>query len=339
MISKRRADLALDGGPNSDRTFSADERSVHVVCNHDIARSALNDASFIQPGIAEAISAVSYAFHSDLSVLSDFVRHNPISMNGESHRICRRHFLQHYGHTLSSLSPVLPPLAKTCFETFCQSKAPDKIESVTSGYVDAVIEKILAQWEDVPLDHKAWSGSSSCIFEYVHAPGRLRKKAEQVSRVSSRFPAAAQKEILLTYILQGRDPLIGALNRALHNFAQLPAGDRATAVEKMDAKQLFFATSPVNYIGRVATKNRSLCGKTISAGDQLILMLPWANADTTLKTSVAFGSGPHACAGQALALSIAKAWIEALNDCFPRIEWERIKFGSFKPAVFLQYGN
>ena len=204
--------------------------------------------------------------------------------------------------------------------------------------MDAVIEEILAQWERVPLDRKAWSGSSSCIFEYVHSPGRLRKKAEQVARLSSRLPAA-EKEILLTYVLQGRDPLIGALNGALHNIAQLPAGERGAIIEKMHAKQLFFATSPVNYIGRVATKNTSLEGTPISAGDQMIIMLPWANADTTAKSSVAFGSGSHACAGQALALSIATAWIEALKDYFAKIEWERVKLGSFKPAVFVQYGE
>ena len=71
----------------------------------------------------------------------------------------------------------------------------------------------------------------------------------------------------------------------------------------------------------------------------MIVMLPLANGDTTPKSSLAFGSGPHACAGQALALNVATAWIDALKNSFPRIEWERIKFGSFKPAVFVQYGK
>jgi hypothetical protein len=298
----------------------------------------LNDPSFIQTDIAEAISVVAAAFRSNFSVLREFMFQNPISMDGETHRTYRRTFLEHYSHTLSQLSTTFPSVAKTSFENFCQKNTPHKIETLTSGYVDAVIEEILAQRGPVPLDRKAWSGGSSCIFEYVHSPGRLRKKTEQVARLSSHLPAS-EKQILLTYILQGRDPLIGALNGALHNISQLPASERGATIENMHAKQLFFATSPVNYIGRVAMKNISLEGNLVSAGDQMIIMLPWANADTTGKISLAFGSGPHICAGQALALSIATAWIDALKGCFPNINWERVKLGPFKPAVFVQYGE
>jgi hypothetical protein len=205
--------------------------------------------------------------------------------------------------------------------------------------VDSIIEETLRQWGDLTVDRNAWAGSSSCIFEYIHSPGRLRKKTEQVSRLFSCLPQASEKEVLLTYILQGRDPLIGALNGAVHKIAQLPASERGAAIEKLNAKQFFFAASPVNYIGRVATKNTSLEGSPVSAGDQIIIMLPWANADTTATSSVAFGSGPHTCAGQALALSIATAWIEALKAYFAKIEWERVKLRSFKPAVFVQYGE
>ena len=339
LISERRTDSDLNDKSDSIRTFASGAGSVHVVCKYSAARSVLNDASFIQPDIAEAISVVSDAFNSDFSVLGEFMRQNPISMNGDAHGTSRRTFLEHYGRTISRLSGTFPSVANNCFETFCQTDSLHRIDTVTSGYVDAVIEEILAEGGETSLRREAWSGTSSCIFEYVHSPGRLRKKAEQVSRVSSKFPAAAQKEILLTYILQGRDPMIGALNRALHNFAQLPAGDRHDALEKMDAKQLFFATSPVNYIGRVATKNKTLGDTAIAPGDQVIVMLPFANADTIPKNSIAFGSGPHVCAGQALALSIATAWIEALRGSFPRIEWGRLTFGSFKPAVFMQYGK
>ncbi len=339
LISERRTDSALNGSGDSIRTFPNGEGSVHIVCKYGAARSVLNDASFIQPDIAGAISVVSDAFKSDFSVLGEFMRQNPISMNGEAHGTCRRAFLEHYSRTISRLSGSFPSVAKNCFETFCQTDSLHRIDTLTSGYVDAVIEAVLAEEGETSLGREAWSGSSACIFEYVHSPGRLRKKAEQVASVSTKFPAAAQKEILFTYILQGRDPLIGALSCALHNFAQLPAGDRVTAVEKIDAKQLFFATSPVNYIGRVATKSKTLGGTAISPGDQVIVMLPLANGDTTPKSSLAFGSGPHACAGQALALSVATAWIDALKGYFPRMDWDSVKFGSFKPAVFVQYGK
>ena len=122
LISERRTDSALNGSGDSIRTFPNGEGSVHIVCKYGAARSVLNDASFIQPDIAGAISVVSDAFKSDFSVLGEFMRQNPISMNGEAHGTCRRAFLEHYSRTISRLSGSFPSVAKNCFETFCQTE-------------------------------------------------------------------------------------------------------------------------------------------------------------------------------------------------------------------------
>ena len=339
LISQRRNNHAPNDGDHPSRTFFGAERNVHVLCAHDEACAVLSDPSFIQPDIAGAISVVSSTFGSDISALRDFVRHNPISVDGEAHRARRRTFLEHYGTTLSRLSGSFTDIARRCFENFCQSETPRKLEQLTTDYVDSIVEKIVADWGSPSLNRDAWAGSASCIFEYVHSPARLRKKAGQVMRIVSQLPASSEKEILLTYILQGRDPLIGALARILNNVGHMPSSDRATYVEKMNARELSFLTSPVNYIGRTATQSGSLNGTTVSAGDHMIIMLPWANANTVPKSSVAFGWGPHVCAGQALALSILTAWIAALRAWHRRIGWEMVEAGSFRTAVFVQYGK
>ena len=125
----------------------------------------------------------------------------------------------------------------------------------------------------------------------------------------------------------------------MHKLFEMSHEDRTESIAGMNSRELFWRTAPVNYIGRTATEDLELPGTFITAGDQLILMLPWAShaRDTSLKDSLAFGAGSHICGGQALALSIADAWLAALKCRRRDIDWGSHVKEPVIPAVFRQY--
>jgi cytochrome P450 len=102
---------------------------------------------------------------------------------------------------------------------------------------------------------------------------------------------------------------------------------------------MYWRTSPVNYIGRIATGACSVGGIAIQPEDQIVLVLPWAKQEghAQAKNSLAFGAGAHMCAGQALALAIGDAWLSELKTQRTRIRWAEIKPDRPVTAVFRQY--
>src|SRR5690606_18525743 len=108
------------------------------------------------------------------------------------------------------------------------------------------------------------------------------------------------------------------------------------------AQALARASSPVNYVGRIATRACQLEGVAIAAGERVILMLPWANAPTCPGSSLgnmAFGAGAHVCAGQALALAIIEAYLSALKVHYATIDWKRLVPEPALHSVFHSYGE
>lgn len=125
----------------------------------------------------------------------------------------------------------------------------------------------------------------------------------------------------------------------MHSLLEINDADRFGYICQTTPKELFWHSSPVSYIGRVATKLKIVDGITIKPGDYVLLMLPWAShdKDCTSKDSMAFGNGSHVCAGQALALTIAEAWLSALKEYYQCIDWDGIKPSTVVPAVFRLY--
>lgn len=343
-----RADyLSLENiaGVDAVKTFPGSDFTIHVLTDHAECQQVLTDATFVQPKIADAIKSVLAEHAEELGALDLFLKNNPIQMDGQTHRTIRQKFLRDYKVAQKAAEPGLYDLADRSFCNFIDNGSTAITKEVASGYVDGVIGLILSKRYGATLDAAAWSGESSSIFEFFHAPKRLKEKGRQVSDLLKTLdgnPAVTvdqQFPVLLSYLLQGRDPLIGALAAYMHWLAGLTDEERAESVAQMTSRELFWRASPVNYIGRTATRNVALPNVSVKQGDQLILVLPWANhgKESSAKNSMAFGAGSHICGGQALALSIADAWLAALRSRLPDIDWGAHKRETVIPAVFRQY--
>lgn len=91
--------------------------------------------------------------------------------------------------------------------------------------------------------------------------------------------------------------------------------------------------SPVQFLGRIATRDVHLGGRRIRRGDVVLAFIAAAGRDPERfedpdafdiarhpNPHLAFGSGPHVCAGLQLARLEARVAFEALFDTFERIE-------------------
>jgi cytochrome P450 len=110
-------------------------------------------------------------------------------------------------------------------------------------------------------------------------------------------------------------------------FAITLSGGRASVGDAL-TEVLWHDTPTQNYLGRVATRDTSLGGQRIRAGDLLVLGLAAANADPQVRPAdgavgnramMSFGHGEHGCPYPApeIAELIAKTSVEVLIDRLP----------------------
>ncbi len=327
------------------RSFAGADFTLHVLTSRSECEQVLADASFIQPNIADAIEAVLQDHEPELQPLQLFIRNNPIQLDGERHRATRHRFMRDYKAAQQAIEPSLQQLAEQAFRHFIATGSSAICQNLASRYVDAVISRILATQYRADIAPDAWAGSASCIFEFFHAPKRLVEKGRQMSALLQQLPVhsdafpADSIPVLLTFVLQGRDPLIGAFSGIMLALAGMSDTERRERIATLNARELFWQTSPVNYIGRTATRDVALADIVIRQHDQLILMLPWAGhcSAAGAKDSLAFGGGAHVCAGQALAISIGDAFLTALRMLRDEIDWQSEKPETLVAGVFRQY--
>jgi len=110
-------------------------------------------------------------------------------------------------------------------------------------------------------------------------------------------------------------------------FAVTISGGRASVGDALN-EVLWHDTPTQNYVGRIATRDTSLGGQRIRAGDLIVLGLAAANADPQVRPAeggvgnramMSFGHGEHGCPYPApeLAEIIAKTSVEVLIDRLP----------------------
>jgi cytochrome P450 family 142 subfamily A polypeptide 1 len=106
--------------------------------------------------------------------------------------------------------------------------------------------------------------------------------------------------------------------------------------------------SPIKNMARTATRDVTLGGRTIAAGQKLLLLYPSANRDgdvfpaphtfditRTPNDHVAFGFGPHFCLGAALARLEIRVAFERLLDRLPDLHLAGDAEPARRPANFV----
>ncbi|GLP66953.1 MULTISPECIES: cytochrome P450 [unclassified Streptomyces] len=140
---------------------------------------------------------------------------------------------------------------------------------------------------------------------------------------------------LVTLLSGGTAPLAAAIGTAtaLYLSEDWPQG---RSVEDAVAQTLWSYPPIANYAGHYPTHDVEVDGKTLRAGDPVLISFAAANTDPRLdvhreqlssKAHLAFGAGPHACPAKDPAVMIVVAAVEALLNRLPDVE-TRIAFKS-----------
>lgn len=114
------------------------------------------------------------------------------------------------------------------------------------------------------------------------------------------------------------------------------------------AEEMLRWVSPIKNMARTATADTELGGKTISAGDKLLLLYPSANRDETRFTDpdtfnihrqpndhLAFGFGAHVCLGNSLARLEITTILDRLLDRLPDLALASLDEPLRRPANFV----
>lgn len=127
-----------------------------------------------------------------------------------------------------------------------------------------------------------------------------------------------------------KNALVGGMRAFIENPGELAKLRDDPGLIDRAVEELVRWTSPVNYMKRTAVEDAEIRGKTISAGDALVLFYASANrdedvfedpftfrVDRPVKRNLGFGFGEHFCLGANLARRSQRAlWLELL----PRLE-------------------
>lgn len=316
----------------------------HLVYSHEICRAVLEDAErFVPAPIAAAVERIGQRFGIDMGALNRFLSGNPMQAGCPRHAALRRRFLTVYAAAMKATAGRFRPAAEETFVRLKRAAPTSLVGEVAAPYVDAALRRVLES-EGVPAGaYDVAAGDAGPILEYLHHPRKLAHKSAQAAAFLEALPDRLRADdwppILLSYVLQGRDPMVGGITAFLHDFIACDGPEREALAAAASATQMFRDASPVNYIGRVAQQAGHIGALEVAAGDHLVLMLPWANAHALAAAGrgVAFGGGAHVCAGQALAVAIGDAFLDALRTHHAAVDWSALQPDTVVPAVFRQY--
>jgi cytochrome P450 len=151
---------------------------------------------------------------------------------------------------------------------------------------------------------------------------RLHREAAAVGLSANVVPANA-----IGFLTQAYEATAGLLGNALVALGRRPAREQGVqrqpqALQAL-VREVLILDAPVQNTRRFLDTDRVVAGTRMASGDAILLVLAAASRDTTsngpLHTGLlpqghglAFGGGVHACPGQALSLTIARAGIEHL---------------------------
>jgi cytochrome P450 len=117
------------------------------------------------------------------------------------------------------------------------------------------------------------------------------------------------------FLMQAHDATAGLIGNTLLALAARPELRRQaaspTGLREILQHVLRF-DPPVQNTRRFVAEDSVVAGHPMRAGDAVLVVLAAANRDPASRHLFTFGIGPHACPGEALATTIAKAGVESL---------------------------
>ncbi|KUN96769.1 cytochrome P450 [Streptomyces caeruleatus] len=133
---------------------------------------------------------------------------------------------------------------------------------------------------------------------------------------------------LVTLLSGGTMPLTAAIgtSAALYLSDEWPSG---LPIEDAVVQTLWNYAPIANYAGHYPVHDVELSGRTVKAGDPVLISFAAANTDPKLtqhreqlsaKAHLAFGAGPHACPAKDPAFLIASTAVESLLNRLPDVE-------------------
>ncbi|HUC38006.1 MAG TPA: cytochrome P450 [Acidimicrobiales bacterium] len=186
-----------------------------------------------------------------------------------------------------------------------------------------------------PLGRKAWEGMFGWITEFVAQRRRQSPRQDVVDAVLGAhiegrpITDAEVYGLIQLLILGGLDTTAGALGQFVVRFAREPAIPELlrSRPELIPAavEELLRLEGPFVFIGRRVTRDAVIGGKEMKAGERALIS--WASAnrdekefedpdtfDLSRRTNrhVAFGAGPHRCAGSNFARMNLRIALEEL---------------------------
>jgi cytochrome P450 len=230
------------------------------------------------------------------------------------------------------MADVASPFPAQAFFSLILNAPPD----------EAVAVAHLAQRASVPTNpdsRECWQGLNAWIDEFIAARRRQPSKGDVVDAVLAAeiegrpIRADEVQGIILLLILGGLETTAGALGAFMLRFIREPAIPELLRAEPElipDAvEELLRLEGPFLGIGRTVRHDTELDGCPVGAGEKVYLSFASANRDEAefphadvfdlereRNRHIAFGAGPHRCAGSNLARLNLRV---ALAELLPRL--------------------
>jgi cytochrome P450 len=128
------------------------------------------------------------------------------------------------------------------------------------------------------------------------------------------------RQLLVFAVLAGTKTTADFLASAARQLTALPVGaPERRQVDAARVEELLTRTTPVQLVARTATRPARLGGRSIEAGQRVLLALASANRDLGGRPPVTFGRGLHLCPGAHLARVQAQLALSMLLARYPGV--------------------
>jgi cytochrome P450 len=330
-----------------------------LVLGYDAARTVLRDRRFSRSRAA----ADTLSSFLDPGPAADIWTAKMVSCDGETHR--RLRLLVSKSFTPHAVERWRPMVESHASQILDGVTAQGRMEAVAE-YAYPLPEHVICALLGVPLtDHvlferwgaaiqnrvvtgtgrdEARAAAATAILEFsdylsgvvaAHEPspdGDLLSQLAYAEEEGSRLSRQELVTIAMELINAGHHTTANLIAIGIYELARRPelfavAAEGELRVEDL-VEELLRARSPVQLsLSRVATETIELAGKTVEAGDVVLVSLASANRDPALfpggdtfdpsresSRHLAFGNGPHVCLGQHLARVEAQVALGAVLE-------------------------